>query len=57
MGCGSVDFSDEIGEGEGEGGDVSGSAGVHCFAIFFSTNTTLRMMSKTINPNAMKNTL
>ena len=34
-------------------GGVSCSAGIHCLAIFFSTNTTRRMMSKTINPKAM----
>ena len=37
--------------GEGEG--AACAAGIHCFAIFFSTSTTLRMMSKTINPKAM----
>ena len=45
--------SSRIGEGEGS----SCTAGVHCFAIFFSTKTTRRIISRTINPNAMKKTL
>ena len=42
-----------IGEGKGS----SCTAGIHCFAIFFSTRTTRKIISKTINPNAMKKTL
>lgn len=38
-------------------GEGEGTAGIHCFAIFFSTRTTRNMISKTINPNAMKKTL
>ena len=41
--------------GEGEGSSCT--AGIHCFAIFFSTKTTRKVISKTINPNAMKKTL
>ena len=41
--------------GEGEGSSCM--AGIHCFAIFFSTKTTRNIISKTINPNAMKKTL
>ena len=41
----------------GKGGDVSCEAGIHIFAIFFSTNTTLRTTSRTINPNAIQKTL
>ena len=37
----------------GEGAGVSCTAGIHCFAIFFSTSTTLRITSRTINPNAI----
>lgn len=37
----------------GEGDDGFVASGIHCFAIFFSTSTTLRDMSKTIKPNAM----
>ena len=46
-------FSDRVGGGGGEGEEISGSGGIHCFAIFFSTKTTLRMTSRTIKPNAM----
>ena len=55
MSDGFVAFSARVGEGDGEGNgrDISGSVGIHCFAIFFSTNTILRMISTTINPNAM----
>ena len=41
----------------GEGGGASCKAGIHFFAIFFSTNTTLRTISRTINPNAIQKTL
>ena len=41
----------------GEGGGVSCKTGIHFFAIFFSTNTTLRTTSRTINPNAIQKTL
>lgn len=37
----------------GEGEDAACAGSIHCFAIFFSTSTTLRMMSKTINPKAI----
>ena len=39
----------EIGEGE----EAISTTGIHCFAIFFSTNTTRRIISKTIKPNAI----
>ena len=55
MAGGVVVFSDGVGKGEDEGGDGvgCGPVGIHCFAIFFSTNSTLRMISKTMNPNAI----
>ena len=45
--------SSMVGEGEGN----SCTAGIHCLATFFSTKTTRKIISKTINPNAMKKTL
>ena len=51
---GSASFSSSM-AGEGEGNSCT--AGIHCFAIFFSTKTTRKIISKTINPNAMKKTL
>ena len=37
----------------GKGEDAASTAGIHCSATFFSTSTTLKAMSKTINPKAM----
>ena len=47
-------FSSSGRTGEGEGAACAlVDAGVHCRAVFFSTSTTRKMMSRTIKPNAM----
>ena len=38
-------------------GEGEGTAGIHCFAIFYSTTPTPKIIPKTINPNPMKKTL